>query len=435
MLRALRHRNYRLFFAGQSLSLVGTWITRIATSWLIYRLTGSALLLGIVGFCGQIPTLFLAPVAGVFVDRWDRHRVLVVTQVLSMLQSLALAVLALAGIITVAQVLLLQVCQGVINAFDTPARQAFVVSMIEDRADLPNAIALNSSMVNASRILGPSIGGVLIAAVGEGWCFLVDAISYLAVLASLLAMRVVREERRSGEFRLMEELTAGFRYVTGFAPIRTVLLLLAIVSTMGMPYAVLMPAVAAKLLHGGPHTLGWLMTASGVGALAGAFFLAARPSVLGLGRVIAAASSTFGAGLIALGLSRALWLSLVIMPVIGAGFMVSLAASNTIIQTLTEEHLRGRVMAFYTMAFLGTAPVGSLLAGVLADRIGEPATIAAGGVVCLLGAGWFASRLPRLRELIRPIYIERGILTPPAAPAGGRRVAAVTPAGPERPGG
>ena len=416
ILRALRHRNYRLFFAGQSLSLVGTWITRIATSWLIYRLTGSALLLGIVGFCSQIPTLFLAPVAGVFVDRWNRHRVLVVTQVLSMLQSLALAVLALAGIITVGEVLALQVLQGVINAFDTPARQAFVVSMIEDRADLPNAIALNSTMVNASRILGPSIGGVLIAAVGEGWCFLVDAISYLAVIASLMAMHMVHQERRGGT-RLVEELAAGFRYVTEFVPIRTVLLLLALVSTMGMPYTVLMPAVAAKLLHGGPHTLGWLMTASGVGALAGAFFLAARPSVLGLGRVIATASGLFGAALVALGASRALWLSLLIMPLIGAGFMVSLAASNTIVQTLTEEHLRGRVMAFYTMAFLGTAPLGSLMAGVLADRIGEPLTIAAGGVACLLGAGWFASRLPRLRELVRPIYLERGILTVPATHA------------------
>ena len=413
MVRALRHRNYRLFFAGQSLSLVGTWITRIATSWLIYRLTGSALLLGILGFCGQIPTLFLAPVAGVFVDRWDRHRVLVITQVLSMLQSLALAVLALAGIITVAEVLALQVCQGVINAFDTPARQAFVVSMIEDRADLPNAIALNSSMVNASRILGPSIGGVLIAAVGEGWCFLVDAISYLAVIASLLAMRVVHEDRRAGASRLVEELRAGFRYVTGFVPIRTVLLLLALVSTMGMPYTVLMPAVAATLLHGGPHTLGWLMTASGAGALAGAVFLASRPSVLGLGRIIASASGLFGAALIALGCSRALWLSLLIMPLIGAGFMVSLAATNTIIQTITEEHLRGRVMAFYTMAFLGTAPLGSLMAGVLADRIGEPLTIVAGGVACLLGSAWFVSRLPRLRELIRPIYVQRGILTLP----------------------
>jgi MFS family permease len=418
LFRALRHRNYRLFFAGQSLSLVGTWITRIATSWLVYRLTGSALLLGIVGFCGQIPTLFLAPLAGVYVDRWDRHRVLVVTQVLSLLQSLALAVLALAGVITVTEVLLLQVCQGVINAFDTPARQAFVVSMIEDRADLPNAIALNSTMVNASRIIGPSIGGVVIAAVGEGWCFMLDAISYLAVLASLFAMRVAVRPRPAVEARVLEELRAGFRYVTRFAPIGTVLLLLALVSTMGMPYTVLMPAVAAKLLHGGPHTLGLLMGASGVGALGGAFYLASRRTVLGLGRVIAVAVGVFGGGLMAFSLSRSLWLSLLLLPLVGAGFMVSLAASNTIVQTLTEEHLRGRVMAFYTMAFLGTAPIGSLLAGVLASRIGEPATIAAGGAACVLGAVWFASRLPRLRALVRPIYIERGILGAPTPAAG-----------------
>jgi MFS family permease len=417
LIRALRHRNYRLFFAGQSLSLVGTWITRIATSWLVYRLTGSALLLGLVGFCGQIPTLFLAPVAGVFVDRWNRHRVLVVTQVLSMLQSFALAALALAGIITVEEVLGLQVLQGIINAFDTPARQAFVVSMIEDRADLPNAIALNSSMVNVSRILGPSIGGVLIAAVGEGWCFLLDGVSYLAVIASLLAMRVPARTGARGESRIIDELRAGLRYVTGFEPIGTALLLLAIVSTMGMPYTVLMPAVAAKILHGGPHTLGLLMAAAGVGALFGAIYLASRPSVLGLGRVIAGATALFGGGLVAFGCARTLWLSLLILPLIGAGFMVSLAATNTLIQTITEEHLRGRVMAFYTMAFLGTAPLGSLLAGVLADRLGEPLTIIAGGVACLLGSVWFTSRLGRLRELVRPLYRERGILPPPTEQA------------------
>jgi MFS family permease len=399
-----------LFFAGQSLSLVGTWITRIATSWLVYRLTGSALLLGIVGFCGQIPTLFLAPVAGVFVDRWDRHRVLVVTQVLSMFQSLVLAILALAGIITVAEVVVLQVFQGIINAFDTPARQAFVVSMIEDRADLPNAIALNSSMVNASRIVGPSIGGIMIAAVGEGWCFLLDAVSYLAVIASLLAMHVPARARARVDTNVLDELRAGFQYVTRFAPISTALLLLALVSTMGMPYTVLMPAVAAKVLHGGAHTLGWLMTASGAGALCGALYLATRRSVIGLGRAIAVAAGVFGAGLVAFGFSRSLWLSLLVLPVIGAGFMVALAATNTIVQTITEEQFRGRVMAFYTMAFLGTAPIGSLLAGVLADRIGEPMTIVAGGVVCVLGAVWFASRLPRLRELIRPIYVQQGII-------------------------
>src|SRR5690242_765115 len=286
LLRALRHRNYRLFFGGQSLSLAGTWITRIATSWLVYRLTGSALILGVVGFCGQIPTLFLAPVAGVFVDRWDRRRVLLVTQILSLLQSLALGVLTLLGVITVAEVLALQVVQGIINAFDTPARQAFVVHMVEDRADLPNAIALNSAMVNGSRIVGPSIGGALIAAVGEGWCFMADAASYLFVVASLLLMDVRRDEAPRSEAHLLEELHDGWKYVRGSVPIRTALIVLALVSTMAMPYTVLMPAFVDDVLHGGPNTLGLLMGASGVGALAGGMYLASRRSVVGLGRVV-----------------------------------------------------------------------------------------------------------------------------------------------------
>ncbi len=416
LLRALRHRNYRLFFSGQSVSLVGTWITRIATSWLVYRLTGSALLLGIVGFCGQIPTLVLAPFSGVLVDRWNRHRILVATQVLSMLQSLALAVLALAGIITVTEILVLQVAQGIINAFDTPARQAFVIEMVERREDLPNAIALNSSMVTGSRIIGPTIGGILIAAFGEGWCFMVDAISYIAVIASLLAMRLdggrALPVRRASA---LEELREGVQYVSGFVPARTVLLLLALVSTMGMPYMVLMPAVASGVLHGGPHTLGFLMTASGVGALAGAMYLAARPSVLGLGRAIAVATTTFGVGLAAFALSHTLWLSLVLLPIAGGGFMVQTAATNTILQTIVDERLRGRVMAFYAMAFLGTAPIGSLVAGVVASRIGVQMTIFLGGLACVAGGAWFALRLPKLRAMIRPIYIERGIL--PADPS------------------
>ncbi|MGH7498480.1 MAG: MFS transporter [Gemmatimonadales bacterium] len=411
LLRSLRHRNYRLFFGGQSISLVGTWITRIATSWLVYRLTGSDLLLGIVGFCGQIPSLFLAPVAGVYVDRWDRRKVLLVTQVLSLLQSLALAVLSFAGIITVVEILGLQAFQGVINAFDTPARQAFVVQMVDDRADLPNAIALNSSMVNASRIAGPALGGVIIAAFGESWCFLLDAISYVAVLASLLAMRVSREVRPRTGSRMVEELLTGFRYVRDFMPIRSVLLLLALVSTMGMPYTVLMPAVAIKVLHGGAHTLGVLMGASGLGALAGAVYLASRRSVVGLGRVIMVSVMVFGGALVAFGLSRSFWLSLALLPLVGAGFMVTLASSNTIVQTLVEEHLRGRVMALYTMAFLGTAPIGSLLAGVLADHLGEPVTVIIGGVVCIAGGICFGSRLGRFREMVRPIYLKRGIIT------------------------
>lgn len=416
--RALRSRNYRLFFSGQGVSLIGTWITRIATSWLVYRLTGSELLLGLVGFFGQIPTLVLAPFAGVLVDRWDRHRILVWTQVLSMLQSLALAVLALAGIITVTEVLALQVVQGVINSFDTPARQAFVVEMIEDRADLPNAIALNSSMVNASRIIGPSIGGILIAAFGEGWCFLLDAISYLAVIASLLMMHVTRTEREPRTTRAIEELRTGWDYVTHSPPIRIALLMLALVSIMGMPYTVLMPVIASVVLHGGAHTLGFLMTASGLGALLGALYLASRSSVLGLGRVIAIATGAFGVGLIVFGLSRVLWLSLAVLPFVGAGFMIQMASTNTVIQTIVDERLRGRVMAFYTMAFLGTAPIGSLLAGAVAARIGAPTTIMLGGALTVLAAIWFSTRLPMLRIAVRPIYEARGILVAEATERG-----------------
>ena len=415
--RALRHRNYKLFFSGQSVSLIGTWITRIATSWLVYRLTNSALLLGLVGFCGQIPTTLLAPFAGVVVDRVNRHRMLVWTQVLSAAQSAALAALAFTGTITVAWILFLQIVQGIINAFDTPARQTFVVEMIEDRADLSNAIALNSTMVNGSRIIGPSIGGIIIAAFGEAWCFTIDAISYLAVIASLLAMRLRPTEKRAAETSLLDDLRDGYRYVSGFAPVRTVLLLLALVSSMGMPYTVLMPAMASTVFHGGPHTLGFLMTASGAGAVVGALYLASRRSVLGLGRVMVMATLAFGVALVVFGASRALWLALLALPVAGAGFMVEMASTNTILQTITEEHLRGRVMAFYTLAFLGTAPIGSLLAGVVADRVGAPATIVAGGFVCVAGGVWLALKLPSIRQLVRPIYVERGIL--PGLSSGG----------------
>jgi MFS family permease len=336
---------------------------------------------------------------------------LVWTQVLSALQSLALAVLALSGTITVAWVLVLQVAQGIINSFDTPARQSFVVQMIEDPADLPNAIALNSTMVNASRIVGPSIGGIIIAAVGEGWCFLIDAISYLAVIWSLIEMSVTRAERRPSETTLLEELRAGVQYVTRFPPVRDSLLLLGLVGAMGMPYTVLMPVVASQTLHGGPHTLGFLMTATGVGAVAGALYMASRRTVLGLGRVMVTATLAFGAGLVAFGLARTIWLALIVLVVVGAGFMTEMAATNTILQTTVEERLRGRVMAFYTMAFLGTAPIGSLLAGIVASRAGVSATIIGGGVMCILGGLWLAVRLPTLREHVRPIYIERGILS------------------------
>ncbi|HEY6475170.1 MAG TPA: MFS transporter [Polyangia bacterium] len=408
--RALRHRNYRLFFAGQGVSLIGTWLTRVATSWLVYRLTGSALILGVVGFAGQIPTFFLAPIAGVWVDRWNRHRVLVVTQVLAMVQSALLAALAWSGRPTVAGIAALSVFQALINAFDMPARQAFVVQMVEDRADLPNAIALNSSMVNAARLIGPSVAGILIAFFGEGWCFAIDAASYLAVIASLLAMRIAPRPAAPRTTRVTAELVEGLRYVVGHMPIRSVLLLLAIVSLMGMPYTVLMPVVATSVLHGGAHTLGFLMAASGAGALAGALYLASRTSVLGLGRVIGISAVMFGVSLIGFALSDALWLSLALMVPTGMGMMVQMAASNTVVQTLVDEDKRGRVMSFFAMAFFGTVPFGSLLAGSLAQRIGAPRTIGLGGIVCLVGAALFFRVLPEVRRHARPTYQRLGIL-------------------------
>ncbi len=412
-LRALKFRNYRLFFGGQSLSLIGTWMTRIAMSWLVYRLTGSAFLLGLAGFASQIPTFVLGPFAGVWVDRLDRHRVLVVTQVLSMLQSFALAALALPHRITVAEILWLSVFQGVVNAFDMPARQAFLHQMVERREDLPNAIALNSSMVNGSRLIGPSLAGLVIAAFGEGWCFLIDGVSYMAVIASLLLMEVrVPQVRRVAE-SVGTELREGWRYVTSFPPVRNILLLLALVSFVGMPYTVLMPVFATRVLGGGAHTLGFLMGASGLGALASAAWLASRKSVRGLLRVIPTVAAIFGAGIIAFGFSRWLPLSLVLLLFTGFGMMQQMAASNTILQTVTDEDKRGRVMSYYAMAFQGTMPFGSLLAGWAADRIGAPATLAIGGVLCLAGAAWFVSRMGDVRRALRPIYTQLGIIPPP----------------------
>jgi MFS family permease len=410
ILRALRHRNYRLFFGGQGISLIGTWMTRVATGWLVYRLTGSAFLLGLVSFASQIPILFLGPFAGVWVDRLNRHRVLVVTQVLSMLESFALAGLALTHIITVPEIIWLNLFQGVINAFDMPARQAFVIEMVEEPQDLGNAIALNSSLVNAARLIGPSVAGLIIAAVGEGYCFLIDGISYMAVIASLLAMILVRPPGEHEHESVIAELREGWDYVRGSHPIRSILLLLALISLVGMPYTALMPIFAGRILHGGAHTFGFLMAAIGVGALSGAITLAARKTVLGLGRLIPITCAGFGAGLIAFSASRWFWLSMLLLVGTGYCFMQELASSNTIVQTIVENRKRGRVMSFYAMAFQGVAPFGSLMAGAAAARIGAPETLAIGGGICILGAGLFALQLPALRKVIRPIYTQIGII-------------------------
>jgi MFS family permease len=415
-IRALRARNYRLFFGGQSISLIGTWMTRIATSWLVYRLTGSALLLGTVSFAGQIPTFIFSPFAGVWVDRLDRRQVLVWTQALSMVQSLALAGLTLSHHITIHWILGLSVLQGIVNAFDMPGRQAFMVQMVEDRRDLSNAIAINSSMVNMARLVGPSLAGILIAVSSEGWCFLIDGISYLAVIASLLLMQIhvpVVQRKVASTFT---EMKVGWTYVSEFLPVRTILLLFAVVSLMGMPFVVLMPIFAAQVLHGGPHTLGFLMGAMGVGALISALALAARKSVLGLVRMIPIAAAVFGVGLIGFGLSHVFWLSMVMVLIAGMGMMQGMAGSNTIIQTIVPEDKRGRVMSYYTMAFVGMAPFGSLLAGSMAHAVGAPWTVIANGSAVLLGAAWFTTQLGAVRREMRPIYREMGILPPEQVP-------------------
>lgn len=392
ILRAFAHRNYRLFFGGQAVSLIGTWMQQVAMSWLVYRLTNSTMLLGIVGFSSQIPIFLFASLAGVFADRHNRHRILVVTQVLSMLQALTLAALTLAGVVAVWHIILLSIVLGLINAFDMPARQSFLVDLVEDKTDLGNAIALNSFMFNGARLIGPSIAGILIALVGEGPCFLLNGISFGAILVALLAMSIPGrpEGKESGSF--LRGLWEGYTYAYHTQPIRSILTHLALMSFMGMPYTVLMPFFARDHLHGGPHTLGFLMAASGTGALLGTVYLASHKTIRGLDRLIVVASGVFGVGLIAFSFSYRFWLSLAILLFLGFGLIVQMASCNTIIQTIVQEDKRGRVMSLYAMAFAGMVPFGSLFAGALSARIGPPYTLIVCGIACLLAAILFARR-------------------------------------------
>ncbi|MFL6307365.1 MAG: MFS transporter [Candidatus Sulfotelmatobacter sp.] len=415
--RALRHRNFKLFFAGQSISVIGTWMTRMATSWLVYRLTHSALLLGIVSFAGQIISFALGPFAGVWVERLNRRKLLVTTQAAAAVQSLAMAGLTLAHVITLWEIIALTALQGLINAFDMPGRQSFLVEMVQmgdDRSDLSNAIALNSSMANGARLIGPAIAGLVIGAFGEGWCFLIDGVSYFAVVASLLLMRMQRSNVPSDPQRhavtMLEQMREGWDYVRTSAPIRTTLLLFALVSLMGWPYSILLPIFAGQVLHGGPHTLGWLTGASGIGALASALSLAVRKSAVGLIRMVQIAPAIFGGGLILFGLSHVLWLSLVLMVLVGFGMMQCASAANTIIQSLVTNDKRARVMSYYTMAFFGSAPFGSLLAGALAHRIGAPCTVIVTGAFCVAGSLWFTFQLPKVNAVIGPIYRQMGLV-------------------------
>jgi len=410
MVRALRHRNYRLFFAGQGISLIGTWMQRIAMGWLVYRLTHSAFLLGLVGFTGQIPIFLLTPFAGVLADRLNRHRMLVVTQTLAMMQALALALLILTGTIAVWHIVFLSIFLGFVDALDMPVRQSFLVEMIENREDLGNAIALNSSIVNSARLIGPSIAGILIAYVGEGVCFLLNAISYLAVIASLLAMKIVARRIESPGTDIFQGVKEGFSYAFGFSPIRSVLLLISAVSLLGMPLTVLMPVFAGDILHGDSHTLGFLMGASGTGALVGAIYLASRRKILGLEKWTALACGIFGVGLIVFSQSRNFWFSLLLMLITGFGMLVQMASANTLLQAVVDEDKRGRVMSLYTMAFRGMVPFGSLLGGSLASKIGAPNTVLIGGASCVLGALLFTRTLPSMTKMVRSVYAKKGIV-------------------------
>jgi MFS family permease len=404
LLRALRHRNFQLFFGGQLISLIGTWMQNVALSWLVYRLTGSALLLGIASFAGQIPVFLLAPVGGVVADRLNRHRVVIGTQTAAMVLAFILAGLALAGRVQVWHILVLASLLGVVNAFDIPARQAFVVELV-GREGLLNAIALNSSMFNGARVIGPAIAGVLVAAIGEGWCFFANGVSYIAVIVALLAMvvkpRLIEHPRRPA----LEAIAEGFRFVWHAAPIRSLLLLLGLVSVVGMPYSVLMPIFAGQILHGGPRGLGMLMGATGVGALAGAMALAMRSGLRGLGRWVAAASGGFGASIILFSFSRWFWVSAALLVPAGFAMMTQMASANTLIQAMAPDRLRGRVMSIYSMMIVGMAPIGALIAGAIADVLGAPLTVAVGGAGCLVGAAFFAGHLPVFRPQARQLIL------------------------------
>jgi MFS family permease len=415
MFRALQYKNYRLFFMGQGLSLIGTWMQQIAMSWLVYRMTESVLLLGVLGFASQLPSFLLGPFAGVVSDRYNRHRVLLATQALSMLQASVLTWLVMTGTVTVPWLLGLSAFLGFVNGFDVSARQAFVVELIDKREDVSNAIALNSSLFNVARLIGPSIAGVLIAAVGEEMCFLINALSYLAVICSLLLMRVPPRALPKGKIRVWQSLQEGYRYVAGFPPIRSILLLLAMISLFGMPFSVLMPVFARDILQGGANTLGYLMGASGIGALAGALYLARRTTVVGLGRVVVGAAMLMGAALICFSFARSLWVAMPFLLLAGLGMIVVMAANNTLLQTIVDDDKRGRVMSFYAMAFFGMMPFGSLMAGLVADRVGVPFTLLGCGVLCLLSIIPFARQLPAMRLLVRPIYERLGILPQVAA--------------------
>ena len=407
--RALKHRNFQLFFSGQLISLVGTWMQNVAQAWLVYSITHSSLRLGEIGFASQIPVFLFAPIGGMAADRYNRHKLVIGTQVSSMVLALILGALTLTHTITVPYIFILSALLGVVNAFDIPTRQSFMVEMV-GKEDLMNAIALNSSMFNGARIIGPAIAGVLVAAIGEGWCFVANGVSYVAVIAGLLMMRVESSGRRVfSSSSPTEHIIEGFRFVRKAIPIRDILLLLGVVSLVAMPYAVLMPIFADRILHGGAKALGILMGATGVGALLAALTLAARTGLRGLGKFVGWAAFGFGLSLIAFSLSHTFWLSVLLLVPVGYGMMLETTSSNTLIQAMVPDELRGRVLAVYTMMFMGMAPLGSLFAGALADRLGAPLTLSIGGLAAMIAGGVFLTRMDEFRSGARQMVIAQGL--------------------------
>ena len=415
-LRALRHRNFQLFFSGQLISLIGTWMQSVAQAWLVYRLTGSSLLLGAAGFASQIPVFLVAPLGGIVADRHNRQRVVIGTQISSMILAGVLATLTLSGVVQVWEIFVLAALLGVVNAFDIPGRQSFLVDMV-GKEDLMNAIALNSSMFNGARIIGPAIAGILVAKIGEGWCFFANSVSYIAVIVGLLLMKIDRPGYRAGEGSPLEHIIEGFRFVRRTAPIRAILVLLGLVSLVAMPYTVLMPVFAHEILHSGARGLGILMGATGVGALLGALTLATRTGVFGLGRWVAFSCGGFGVSLVLFSWSRNFWLSTALLLPVGFCMMLQMSSSNTLIQSMVPDQLRGRVMAVYSMMFMGMAPFGALFGGALADRIGAPVTVSLGAVACVGGAALFGLQLPKIRVEARRLIVAQAVAG--GEPAGG----------------
>lgn len=408
--RAFNHRNYRLFFAGQGISFLGSLMQSAAQGWLVYRLTDSAFMLGLVAFTGQFPAFFIAPFAGILSDRIDRRKLILAADILQMLQAIVLAALVIFGAVKPWHIIILSSILGIANGFEMTTRHAIVPDIVNNKNNLGNAIALNSGMFNLARIIGPSIAGFVVAYYGEGMCFAINAASYIAIIYALLAMKLPVNKYGGTATRPMNDLKEGYKYVFSFKPLRDIIFLMAFISLTGSSVIILLPVFARDILNGGPQMLGFLMAALGTGALTGAVYLASRKSIPGLGRVIVAALLVFGTAVCCLAFVSDKWPALFLLMAAGSGMMMHMASSNTLIQTIADDDKRGRAVSFYIMAFSGFGPIGNLIAGYAAKNFGVKITVLCAGFMTLAGAAVFAYNLKKMRVLLEPVYIKRGVL-------------------------